>query len=200
MQAASIQDALGTHGECPIVRWNGNEYRLGHPTQRAKARFEEAVVQAEQRAIEALTGRAPQSVVDARWDRLGGQIDRREYATGGELWRKYVGGSEAVAGVSMFAWCLFAENHPTIKLDDVRAMTASDSPGLRLALRRVTADFLDLLLDTVKDPIQRAMVTDRAGPMMQEIRQLFADPAPAPETPSDSTPSESTEFWRANPS
>lgn len=176
---AAVGDALGAAGACPAIDFNGKAYRLGHPTQQAKARFEQAVVDAELSNFRTQLARGfvTQAEYDEKIDRLGGQCDRREHAVGGPLWLKYTVGREVMAGWQLHVWSLFAENHGDITPADVRAMMADDPAALRLLVRRTVPPFFEWVGGALKLP------PEKVAALLAQVMAALDPPTPTNSTP-----------------
>jgi len=170
---------LGAAGACPAVVWRGGTYKLGHPTQAAKDRYCEALLDAEARRFRVLLDREliTRAEYDARLDRLGGQVDVGAHRPGGAIWLRYAVGEDATAGTVLFAWALFAENHPTLPVDHVRQMLDEEPAQVKLARRRVLSLFFAWAGDALRLPPEKRAEFDKN--VRERIdRMLPLDPSP----------------------
>lgn len=144
-----VSDVLGAAGASPEIVWGERAYRLGHPTQKAKAAFCDMIVDAEFRGIqEALKrGFLTEAKADAAVERLGRQVDRRGHQPGGELFAKYGIGAEGVAGTELFVLSLFRENHPAMTLGEYRDLAEARPDEVKLAVRKVVPLFFEWVLE-----------------------------------------------------
>lgn len=166
-------DALGAAGAAPTVEWNGKTYTLGHPTQRAKDRYCESLVDAEAAALKALADRRliTPAKYDERLESLGARIDRLEHRTGGPLWLEYAAGSKVQTGLELFVWSLFREHHDDVTPADVRAMFAGCPALVKLAVRRVLPGFFDDLAAATGVP--RSEIDQATAPVMEQLEALL---------------------------
>lgn len=164
---------LGAAGECPPVEWEGTTYRLGHPTQAAKNRYCESLVDAEKAAIEAQKARGwlTEAKYDRKLDALGARVDRNEHRTGGALWAEYQAGDKFAVGLELFIWALFRENHPDMPAETVRAMYAGCPELLKLAVRRVLPGFFDWTAEGLKVPPER--IAEAVAPIVARIEEAL---------------------------
>lgn len=165
---------LGDSGPSPTVEFNGVTYVLGHPTQNAKLRYCESLLDAEKGSIEAQRARGwiTDSKYDAKLDALGAQSDRREHLTGGPLWLEYSAGAKFQEGLYRFVWSLFREDHPHVTVDTVREMFAQSPALVRLAIRRVIPDFFDWIAEGTKTP--REKLTAAMVPVTEQMEAVLA--------------------------
>jgi len=177
----STTDALGAAGVCPEIVWGDRVYRLGHPTQRAKAAFCDLIADAEFRGVQTALARGymTEAKADAAVERLGQRIDRREHQPGGELFYKYSLGSEAGAGAVLFLLSLFRENHPGMTREDVAALSEARPAEVKFAVRRVVPLFLAWALE-------RVTLTDAQRAALDAKLAATLDAAFGPATPSAS--------------
>lgn len=165
----SVQDVLGTAGEPASFRWQGAEYKIGTLDQRAKARFEELVAQAETNAVRALKGILPDAEYAEERRVLGRQINDRQYKTGGKLWAKYAGGEASDHGLILHVLSLLREHQPSIKEETVREMFESDADFLLMAVDRAVPSFFEMAAEGRKmDP---AAIAPAVQQTMQAIRE-----------------------------
>lgn len=176
--------ALGDAGACPVVEWEGARYTLGHPTQKAKTLYQNEIVEAERRGLDAQLARkwVTPAKYDEKLDDLGRAVERGDHLPGGPLWAKYAVGAETPAGVVTFLWSLFAQHHPALTVADVRRM-AEGSPGLvRLAVRRVVPGFFEWVGEALNlPPDARAALTRQVA---DRLAAVYPDPTP----PTGTTP------------
>lgn len=175
---------LGAAGACPAVEWRGGTYTLGHPTQAAKDRYCDALLDAERGAIDAQFARGWITAAEKadKYDALGLRADQLEHKTGGPLWREYAGGNgkKFLAGMHLFVWSLFREHHPDVTVATVREMFAGCPDLLKLAVRRVVPGFFDWLAEGLSVP--RPELDRLTAPVMAQLEavvaRLEAPPAP----------------------
>lgn len=174
-ETVPVQTALGEAGACPKIEWQGKTYTVGHPTQKAKALFEDGIVESEKRGLDSLLARRliTAAKYDERLESLGKKIDRREHAAGGALWMQYAVGSDAEsgAGTMLFFWSLIAQHHDGFTLDDCRQMAEESAASVKLALRRVVPAFFQAVGEVLRLPPE-AMEALRAAVAAQLDRLL----------------------------
>lgn len=165
----SVQDVLGTAGEPAVFQWKGTDYKFGTLDQRAKARFEELVAQAETAAVRALRGVLPDAEYVEERRTLGRQISERQYKTGGKLWAKYAGGEASDHGLILHVLSLLREHQPSVREEDVRAMFEEDGDFLLMAVNRAVPSFFEMAAEGRKmDP---AAIAPAVRQTMQGIRE-----------------------------
>ncbi len=166
-------NVLGAAGESPTVEWDGKVYTLGHPTQRAKDRYCESLLDAEAARLRALFDRKliTQAKYDDRLETLGGRIDDLEHKTGGPLWREYSAGDKFLKGLHLFVLALFREHHDDLTAATVREMFEGCPALIRLAIRRVIPNFFDWIAEALKVP--RDKFEEMAKPVMAQMETVL---------------------------
>lgn len=182
---ATVTATLGQSGACPPIAHCGKTYRLGHPIQTAKALYEDAIVEAERRAIDTLLRRKWITPQQHRDDlkALAGQVESGQHAWGGPLWLKYTFGDQAAASAELFLLALLQVNHPDAGIELARAMMAADSIDVRLAIAKVVPGFFEWAVETLQLPEpERLKVAAAVAERMDELRRRLL-PAPSSTTP-----------------
>ena len=140
--ADSIQDVLGAAGECPQVRHGDRVYKLGFPTQRAKARIEELVAAQAVREVLDLKPALPPAAYAELTDGVRADVAAKAHRTGGPLWARVLNGP---GGQNIFLLAFFRENHPDVTADEVDALAAHHPEEVNAALLRVLPDFFEIV-------------------------------------------------------
>lgn len=149
MAADSLQVALGEAGACPEVGWNGKIWKIGHPTQRAKAILEELAADrsiSEVVAMKAYLSPAAYAELFAESRRA---IAKREYATWGEGWQAVM---SSIDGGLLFLLSLLRVNHPEATEETVRGLMADKGDEVAAAMDRVMPPFFALLVESLPAP------------------------------------------------
>jgi hypothetical protein len=87
--------ALGASVPPPEVQWNGTAWKIGHPTQGAKALLERLVLQTAEANLDAAKGVLSDKRYAAEEKRFGDALMGRTWATFGELWLATMNGPSA---------------------------------------------------------------------------------------------------------
>lgn len=174
--APSVQQMLGASGACPVVRWNGKAYKLGHPTQAAKGRLEDIASDEAIARIEAKEGRVKPATIKKMLDRVCDRVVAGDFKTWKPGWQETVWGD----GGALFALSLFHEHHPEMTVADVTALIERCGSQYRIALAKVLPDFFEMLLAGREDitPEQKTAIQ---GAMAEVLKQLLPQPSPTPE-------------------
>lgn len=173
----SMIQQLGLPSDVPF---GGQVYKLGPPSQKAKAILEELV------AVQAVTGLSKlQHVLPPdRFRRMESVISRQlaaeEHATGGELWGEVLG---TPAGSTLFTLSLFRVNHPEMTREQCEEISAGASVELSAALVRQVPGFFEQAFPKMP-PAERAK---RVAAMVDDLEKVRQWSTAA--TPPDSTAS-----------
>lgn len=140
----------------PAFTFRGKEYRLTHPDQAAKARYESLIVAKEKQAInEAFRlGFITDEDRKAEMIALAGRIGSGDHAAGGSLWAKYHQGATATAGVALYHLSLLtvpdATGYRFATIADLPlALAMLAEPEVLVAFAEVLPRFLELVLGEV---------------------------------------------------
>lgn len=181
--AVSIQDALGSAGECPRFEWRGKTYKVGFPDDRAKARLEELVAQAETAAVVSLKGAIPDDDYRTQLADLGRQLRagvREQRTKAGKLWREYMFGRNREQGFVLYLLALVQGEHPEVTETTLTAMLEESGDLLLLAADRVVPGFFDFLAAQMGVPPEvLAPVKER---MTAALHDLLAGRTPSGST------------------
>jgi hypothetical protein len=138
----SVAATTGTPDGCPDIRWRGRNWRVGRPTQDAKARLEKLVaavsLEEVRRLKDVLSPAAYQEAFKAAMAALP------SYHTWQAGWQAVVFDS---ANAHLFLWSLLQEFHPQVSEAEVRGMLAEVSEEVEAALAQVIPDFFQMLVD-----------------------------------------------------
>lgn len=153
--ADELLDPLGAAGTCPTVRWNGEDWRMGKPTQRAKDRFCVELVEDRKRGLRhALAkGMLSKDEYSEAMEKLSRRIapPRSEHLVGKSLWMEYSPvGPDAEMGQRIFIWALLAENHPKITLNDVTKMIEDAGDEIKVALAVSVPSFFRWMIEVIR--------------------------------------------------
>ena len=172
--APSVQTMLGAAGACPEIPLAGELWRVGHPTQRAKAVLEELAAAKAVAEVRALKGVVPADAYQEAFAETVAQVQAGAFRTWGAGWQKIVlsGGN-----AHLFLLSLLRENHPRATEDDARALAAGEPELVAAALARVVPGFFSLLLAGL--PLT---ADQRAGVAAAMAAAFPAPPPPSPAT------------------
>ena len=101
-----LGDASGVR---PAFEFDGVAYRVGHPTQAAKARYESLIVAAEKDVIERMAADGVLTPADRRdaYAALTRQVGQEQaHKCGGALWASYFRGDKQTVGLALFQLAL----------------------------------------------------------------------------------------------
>jgi hypothetical protein len=144
MDIPSVQTFLGAAGACPEIAFQGKTWKIGHPTQRAKAVLEELAVSKATSEIRALKGTLPADAYGELFSELTNRISSGDYRTWGPGWQRIVfSGNNA----HLFLLSLLRECHKDATEAEARALALGEPEQVQAALVRVVPGFLSLLLD-----------------------------------------------------
>lgn len=179
--APSIQGMLGAAGANPVIRWQGKSYKVGHPTQAAKARLEELAADAAMSRVEAMEGRVKPKTFKAMLDRATDRVLEGDYKTWATGWQEVVWSDGGV----LFLLSLLHEHHPDLTAPDAARMMEQCGNQYKAALGKVLPGFFDLLLGGREDitPEQAATIRETVEKF---VSKLLPPPSPTPESTSDS--------------
>lgn len=135
---ASTQDALGSAGACPEVRWGDKTYRVGFPTQRAKARLEALVAAQAVAEVRALRDSLDPAAYAEMFEAVNDAVRTRQHRTGGRMWQRALA---EPGGVLLFPLALFREHHPDMTPEELRALMIAEPEQVRAALLQVVPGF-----------------------------------------------------------
>jgi hypothetical protein len=173
--------ALGAAVAPPEVMYAGKPWKIGHPTQEAKAELEKLVVQVAEQSLADLRG----ALSAVRYAALEQQLDDRIYArhwqTWGSLWQEVCNGP---LSFPLFLLSLMKPHHPTATIADAQALWLNANRPCRHAIAMVLPDFFDLLAASLP-----ADASERREQGQKMAAELLARLQHATLTASDSTAS-----------
>lgn len=178
----SIQNLLGDAGACPEISWNGKVWRIGHPTQRAKAVLEELVAAKAIGEVTALKTALPPETYAEVFQGVLDRVSGGEFRTFGRGWVNLTTGG---TGAVLFLLSLLRERHPDATESDAIGLAADRGDEVQGALGRVIPSFFELLLETSAIPAQQKQAVRAA------LGQALSAAPPPPPTPTDSVPTAS---------
>lgn len=141
-----VQTILGQAGACPIVEWAGKRWKIGHPTQGAKAILEELCAAQATQEITRQKRFTPAQAYAENVAELGRAIRKGEYRTWHPGWTDIIGGLD---GDLLFLMSLMVPWDEAITLGDVRALHDAKGDEVHLAVARVTPPFFDELMKAI---------------------------------------------------
>jgi hypothetical protein len=149
----SITDVLGDAGP-PVTVTDpaGKVWTVGFPTQRAKARYEQLVLDREKKIVLAQKAILPPDDYERRVDKLAEQVNERAFVTGKPLWLKH-----ATTPVGWLVWVqsLLAEHHPDVTFEQTRELLGTTADDVRLALGLVVPSFFAWAFGMVEEMAER---------------------------------------------
>lgn len=170
-----VGEFLGDAGALPEIVCGGARWRIGFPTQAARAALEELAVSQAIDEVYALERVTPPDRFKRLEDKLNKAVAARHYRTWGPGWVESIQGAD---GHALFVCSLLRERHPDATPDDARRLMAERPEELRLALVRVLPDFFALLVESLP-----GLPTDQRGPAARKMaEEVLARLTPTPAT------------------
>jgi hypothetical protein len=173
--------ALGDAVPPPEVTHGGRAWKIGHPTQLAKAELEKLVVQVAEQNLADLKGVLSPASYAAKEKRLDGLVFARAWQTWGELWSETMNGPQSFP---LFLLSLMRPHHPAATVADAEALWLGANRACRNALVMVLPGFFDLLASTLPAEAgdrQRAAAEARAEILSRlRLPTLTAAPSTTP--------------------
>jgi hypothetical protein len=134
--------ALGDAVPPPEVQWNGKPWKIGHPTQGAKAELEKLVVEVAEGSLAELRGTLKPARFAALEKQLDDKILARQWQTWGSLWSEVINGPKSFP---LFLLSLMRPHHPDATLADAEGLWLGANRACRNALVMVLPGFFELL-------------------------------------------------------
>lgn len=138
--------ALGDAVPPPEVTFAGKAWKIGHPTQRAKAELEKLVVEVSEQAMADLKGVISAAKYKAREERLDALVFSRQWQTWGTLWSEVINGP---LSFPLFLLSLLRPHHPAATVKDAESLWLGANRPCRNALVMVLPGFFALLTATL---------------------------------------------------
>lgn len=170
----SVQNLLGDAGACPEISWNDKTWKVGHPTQRAKACLEELAAAKAVGEVVALKGAVPPAAYAEMFCDLMRGVKTGAYKTFGPGWVEQTTGP---GGAVLFLLALLRERHPDAAEADALGLAADRGDEVQAALARVVPDFFDLLLASATIPAAQKQVVREA--LAGALAVAFPPPTPS---------------------
>lgn len=134
----SAADLLGAAADPPAVVDGPTAWKVGHPTQRAKARLEDMTAAVAVRETLALKPHLSADEFAPLWADVQADIRNREYRVGGRRWLEAV---RSPGWAVLLLTALVREHHPDATEDDVRGLMDREPEQVQAAVARVLPDF-----------------------------------------------------------
>jgi hypothetical protein len=144
----SLGDVLGSSGPCPEITVKGKTWKIGHPTQKAKAELENLAVRAAVSEVRSLKEVLPADAYKEAFAELTASISARDFRTWGTGWQRIVWGPQSV---HLFLLSLLREHQSQATESDAIELATSAPEELAAALAQVVPSFVLLLLNDRKD-------------------------------------------------
>jgi hypothetical protein len=168
---ASYTDALAGADGGIAVTVGGKVWRLGFPTQNAKARFEQYLVDYELKLVKRQKAFLSPDEYTARMDAFAEQVENRAFSTGGVLWLKH---SLKPVGWMLWVRALFAENHKDITPDQVAEVVKAAPEEMRVALLMVIPPFVKWVVRLTGEVVRQAGDPEKVEKWAAEEAKLMA--------------------------
>ena len=170
-----VTTMLGNSGACPEIVVDGKTWRIGHPTQRAKAELERLAVAMAVAEIRALKEMLPADAYQETFRELTDSIAAKHYRTWGAGWQRVVWGPQSA---HLFLLSLMREHHPQATELDAQTIAAAEPEQVIAALVQVVPNFVALLLADRPEvtPEQRTQIV---GVVEEAVKRLsLSQPQP----------------------
>lgn len=180
IRAEGAVAALGAAAGPVEVEHAGKTWRVGHPTQRAKAELEKLVVAVAEQSLADIKDALPAARYAAKEKRLDDMIFARQWQTWGELWREVVDGP---LSFPLFLLSLMRPYHEAATVQDAESLWLGANRACRRALVMVLPGFFKLLADQLPadQEERRAAAEAAAADLMARLQQsLTAPPSTTP--------------------
>lgn len=146
VRAEGAMAALGAEVPPPEVQWVGKVWKIGHPTQTAKALLERLVLQtleANLDAAQAALSPKRYAVEDAKFTAA---IEGKTWATFGAAWLAAMNGPMSFP---LFLASLVQQHHPEVTPELAQRMWLQKNRECRAALVQVLPSFFPMLLESL---------------------------------------------------
>jgi hypothetical protein len=162
--------ALGAAVAPPEVVAAGKAWKVGHPTQEAKAELEKLVVQVAEKNLADLRGVVSDRKFAALEAKLDDAILSRQWQTWGALWTEVCNGP---LSFPLFILSLMKPHHPQASVADAEALWVNENRACRNALVVVLPGFFDHLAASLPadESTRREGARQWAGEMLARLRQ-----------------------------
>lgn len=176
-ETPGLQQMLGAAGACPEIHCDGKVWKVGHPTQRAKAELERLAVAAALDEVRSLKNVIPPDAYQEMFGEVTRQITAKEFRTWGPGWQRSVFGASSA---HLFLTSLLRECHPNATPADALRLTQECPEEVTAALAQVVPGFLSVLLAGVP------MTSDQRTKITEILANLNTQPpSPTPSTESN---------------
>lgn len=173
--APGVQQILGNSGACPEIPLDGKVWRIGHPTQRAKAVLEELAAGRAVAEVRALKGVLPPDAYSEMFTELTKSIAAGDFKTWHPGWQRVtLGGGNS----HLFLLSLLRECHPSATEADALRLAREAGEEVTAAMARVIPGFFDLLLAGL------GLTPDQQSETRAKIHEIVARLLPTPPTAS----------------
>lgn len=174
--------ALGAAVPPPEIQFDGAVWKIGHPTQRAKAELEKLVAQAAEQNLADLRDVLSPARYAEREAKLDAALLARQWQTWGTLWAEVMNGPLAFP---LFLASLLRPHHPSATTAQAEALWLGENRACRTALAMVLPDFFSLLVASL--PADEA--ARQAAAVVWAAEVLGRLPGPQPIVSPSTTPS-----------
>lgn len=171
-EPAGVTALLGAAGACPVIRHEGKDYTIGHPTQAAKARLELLVAAQAVNEVRELKSVLDPDAYTELFTETAEKVRGRSFKTWGADWQKVVLDPQ---NAHLFLLSLMRGAHPDLSEQTVRQMMDAQPEECALALGQVVPDFFAMLLaDRPLTPEGRA----KANAALEQVRTKLTSRTP----------------------
>lgn len=142
-EPSGVTPVLGASGAAPPVKLGETEWKIGHPTQRAKAALELLVIAEARTNVEALKGVLSAEEYQDERAKLSAQIRGGAWKTWGSLWGEVCSGPN---WMPLWVCALLRENHPDATVAQARELWLNAGDDVLDCLYVVVPDFFTVLI------------------------------------------------------
>lgn len=181
---------LGDAGPAPVVTYRKKSWKVGFPTQKAKAELEGLTIIAARRNLAQSKPYFDAESYKREEEMLRAAIQGGYWKTWGSLWQSVNSGPDSN---TLFLLSLLKQNHPEATWEDAEGMWAEEAEQVKDAMAQVIPSFYAILVKAMPGtPENRAEILAKSvAEFLTAINRLPSLPTASnnPTTSSDSTPS-----------
>jgi hypothetical protein len=143
-----VAQVIGAFGPCPEILHKGKVWKVGWPTQKAKAELETLVVKVSKENLAQLRDAYTEEEYREEDAALRALIRGGHFKTWGSLWRTV---NDSPDGMPLFLCSLLKAHHPDITIATARELWTESPEDAVDALVQVVPDFFTLLIASLPE-------------------------------------------------
>lgn len=160
-------DGLNGASDCPRIKTESAEYKVGWPTKRARKRLEQLVAARAITELEELADTLRPDVYRTRSDKVLALVTAGAHKVGGELWNTVMASE---AGATLYLLSLVREHHPDATEEHVNALLYKYPDQVQVAIRLVTPNFYRLLGE------ERGLTPEQLDQLQKQATETLSQP------------------------